>query len=95
MQEEAAWALCCFASTGCTNDVITSLQEEAALAFALVYAALDEVLPRMEELRALACRDGSKADREAARARLARIIKVPHPNSPHPFMHSAICTRRV
>jgi hypothetical protein len=55
------------------------VQEEAALAFALVYAALDEVLPRVEQLCALACRDGGKADREAARAALAKIIRVRPP----------------
>ena len=53
-------------------------QEEAALAFALVYSTLEEVLPHVEELWALARRDGSKADREAARARLAEIVKVGH-----------------
>lgn len=56
--------------------MVHRLQEEAALAFALVYTGLDELLPRVEELAALAHRDGSKADREAARAALARVIQV-------------------
>ena len=55
--------------------MVHGLQEEAALAFALVYSGLDELLPRVEELAALAHRDGSKADREAARAALARVIQ--------------------
>lgn len=46
----------------------------------------------MEELWALARRDGSKADREAARARLAEIVKVRHhtmytyPYPPYPTL---------
>ena len=57
------------------NKLVHCRQEEAALAFALVYTGLEELLPRVKELAALAHRDGSKADREAARAALARVIQ--------------------
>lgn len=40
-----------------------------------MYTGLDELLLHVEKLCALAHRDGSKADREAARAALARVIQ--------------------
>ena len=55
--------------------LVSCTQEEAALAFALVYTGLDELLPCVEQLWALAHRDGSKAGREAARVALARVIQ--------------------
>ena len=52
------------------------LQAQETYHFSLVYSAIDEVMPRVQELWQIARLDDTKVGREQAHQRIAQVIKV-------------------